>query len=83
MSAAARSYRVPGRIEFLGKHTDYAGGRSLVCATERGITLHVTPRAHARGPPTRPAGGDTLGTRAPPARARPARPWGDHYNPVG
>jgi galactokinase len=28
---------VPGRIEVLGKHTDYAGGRSLVCAAERGF----------------------------------------------
>ena len=28
---------VPGRIEVLGKHTDYAGGRSLVCALERGF----------------------------------------------
>jgi galactokinase len=28
---------VPGRIEVLGKHTDYAGGRSLLCAVERGI----------------------------------------------
>lgn len=33
-----RRYRVPGRVEFLGKHTDYVGGRSLVCATEQGIT---------------------------------------------
>ena len=33
-----RQYRVPGRVEFLGKHTDYIGGRSLVCATEQGIT---------------------------------------------
>jgi galactokinase len=30
---------VPGRIEFLGKHTDYAGGRSLVCATDQGISV--------------------------------------------
>ena len=30
---------MPGRIEFLGKHTDYAGGRSLVCATEQGISV--------------------------------------------
>jgi len=28
---------VPGRIEVLGKHTDYAGGRSLICAAERGF----------------------------------------------
>ena len=35
---------VPGRIEFLGKHTDYAGGRSLVCAIERGITIDARAR---------------------------------------
>jgi galactokinase len=38
---------VPGRIEVLGKHTDYAGGRSLVCAIERGFTTEVTPRGDA------------------------------------
>ncbi|MEP7326349.1 MAG: galactokinase family protein [Gemmatimonadota bacterium] len=35
---------VPGRIEFLGKHTDYAGGRSLVCAIERGFCFVARPR---------------------------------------
>ena len=35
---------VPGRIEVLGKHTDYAGGRSLVCALERGFCVQVAPR---------------------------------------
>lgn len=30
---------VPGRIEVLGKHTDYAGGRSLTCAAERGLVI--------------------------------------------
>ena len=30
-------YWVPGRIEVLGKHTDYAGGRSLLCTIERGF----------------------------------------------
>lgn len=28
---------VPGRIELLGKHTDYCGGRSVTCAIDRGI----------------------------------------------
>lgn len=37
-------YHVPGRIEVLGKHTDYAGGRSLVCATEQGFAVEVAPR---------------------------------------
>ncbi len=35
----------PGRVEVLGKHTDYAGGRSLLCAVERGLCLLVAPRA--------------------------------------
>lgn len=35
---------VPGRIEVLGKHTDYAGGRSLVCALERGLAVRVAAR---------------------------------------
>jgi galactokinase len=35
---------VPGRIEVLGKHTDYAGGRSLTCAAERGFSLSYAPR---------------------------------------
>jgi galactokinase len=39
---------VPGRIEVLGKHTDYAGGRSLLCAVGRGICVSAAPRADRR-----------------------------------
>lgn len=35
---------VPGRIELLGKHVDYAGGRSIVCAVDRGIAFAAMPR---------------------------------------
>lgn len=35
---------VPGRIEVLGKHTDYAGGRSMLAAIERGFCLIGIPR---------------------------------------
>lgn len=35
---------VPGRIEVFGKHTDYAGGRSLLCAAERGFCVVASPR---------------------------------------
>jgi len=38
---------VPGRIEVLGKHTDYAGGRSLLCALERGFAVRIAPRRDA------------------------------------
>ncbi len=35
---------VPGRIEVLGKHTDYAGGRSLLAAVERGFCVVAVAR---------------------------------------
>lgn len=41
---AAHAFFVPGRIEVLGKHTDYAGGRSIVAAAERGFCLVAVPR---------------------------------------
>src|SRR4051812_19702963 len=45
LPGATLAYQVPGRIEFLGKHTDYCGGRSLVCATENGFVLVASPRS--------------------------------------
>lgn len=42
------AFFVPGRIEVLGKHTDYAGGRSLLCAMERGFAVLALPRDDAR-----------------------------------
>ena len=42
-----RAWWVPGRIEVLGKHTDYAGGRSLLCATDSGVALVARPRDDA------------------------------------
>lgn len=39
---------VPGRIEVLGKHTDYCGGQSIVCATEQGFVLTVRNRTDSR-----------------------------------
>jgi galactokinase len=37
---------VPGRIEVLGRHTDYAGGHSLVCAVDRGFLFAAAPNDH-------------------------------------
>jgi galactokinase len=36
---------VPGRLEVFGKHTDYAGGHSLVCAVPRGFAIAARARA--------------------------------------
>ncbi|KAL7468549.1 hypothetical protein ACHAXS_008757 [Conticribra weissflogii] len=39
----AMAHWIPGRIEVMGKHTDYAGGNSLVCATAgRGMAMVST-----------------------------------------
>jgi galactokinase len=38
------AFWIPGRIEVLGKHTDYAGGRSLLVTTERGFCFVSSPR---------------------------------------
>ena len=38
------SWFVPGRVEVLGKHTDYAGGRSIVAAVPRGMAVVAAPR---------------------------------------
>jgi len=43
-SASRWSVWVPGRIELFGKHTDYAGGRSLLCAVERGFVVRAALR---------------------------------------
>jgi galactokinase len=39
---------VPGRIEVFGKHTDYAGGRSLLVAVPRGFAVAARPRDDGR-----------------------------------
>ena len=39
-----RVWIVPGRIEVLGKHVDYAGGRSLLCSVQRGIVVVARAR---------------------------------------
>jgi len=36
---------VPGRLEVFGKHTDYAGGRTLVCTVPRGFAVVASARA--------------------------------------
>jgi galactokinase len=39
-----RAWWVPGRLEVFGKHTDYAGGRTLVCAVPRGFAVTASRR---------------------------------------
>ena len=43
-AAETHVWWIPGRLEVFGKHTDYAGGRTLVCAVPRGFALAVRAR---------------------------------------
>jgi galactokinase len=44
-AAPRHAWWVPGRLEVFGKHTDYAGGRTLVCAVPCGLAVAASPRA--------------------------------------
>lgn len=46
-STPAVAFWVPGRLEVLGKHTDYAGGRSILAAVPRGFAVVVAARNDA------------------------------------
>jgi galactokinase len=61
-----RHYVVPGRIELVGKHVDYAGGRSLTCAVD--VALHADAGALSV-PVLRVDGGPERGTVALPLDA--------------
>ena len=73
------AWRVPGRVEVLGKHTDYAGGPVLVGAVDRAITARAR---RARGPQSSLTattdGGDPITLRAGVDPALEPGHWG-HY----
>ncbi len=43
-ASEGRAWWVPGRLEVFGKHTDYAGGRTLVSAVPRGFAVAASAR---------------------------------------
>jgi galactokinase len=78
-AAAARwSIWVPGRVEVFGKHTDYAGGRSLLCAVERGFVVRAAPRRDAVVRAADVATGERADTSLDPAFSEAAPGW-PHY----
>ena len=66
---------VPGRIEVLGKHTDYAGGRSLLAAVERGFRVTSAPRDDDQVVVAIPARGETCSGALDPHLFVPGRGW--------
>ncbi|MCC2592120.1 galactokinase [Tessaracoccus sp. OS52] len=72
---------VPGRLEVLGKHTDYAGGRSLLAAVDRGITITLTPGGDGISATTT-ASPDQLVLRPGDRPDLPAGHWGGYLQAV-
>ncbi len=83
-SAAGARYGwfVPGRIEVLGKHTDYAGGRSLLAAVERGVVIVAAPRDDDRVIVTDVGRRSQICVTLDPECAVPATGWGNYVATV-
>jgi galactokinase len=72
-----RGFFVPGRIEVLGKHTDYAGGRSLLGTCERGFCVVASERSDARIRVVDAVAGARLDLTLDPDQP-PAASWGNY-----
>lgn len=72
---AALTFWVPGRIEVLGKHTDYAGGRSLVCAVEQGFAIAAVPRSDSAVRIVNVAAGSQVALALDPLLPEPGTSW--------
>jgi galactokinase len=73
---------VPGRIEVLGKHTDYAGGQSLVTAVERGFCVRVAMRTDAVIRAVDLATGTRCETVLDPTASAPPGDWSNYVATV-
>ena len=77
------AWRVPGRVEVLGKHTDYAGGSVLVGAVDRAITARARRVAGSPGSLTATTdGGDPVTLRAGVAPDLEPGHWGRYLQTV-
>jgi galactokinase len=79
-AGATAAWFVPGRIEVLGKHTDYGGGRSLICAVERGLCAVSAARTDGRIVITDRRRGLTITIE--PDGAAPSLSWANYPNTV-
>ena len=73
---------VPGRLEVLGKHTDYAGGNSLLAAVEQGITIELEDAACGISAVTTASPGEELALIPDRPHALPAGHWGGYLQTV-
>lgn len=72
---------VPGRLEVFGKHTDYAGGNSLLAAVDRGITIDLEDANSDITASTTASPGELV-LRSGDSPTLPAGHWGGYVNAV-
>jgi len=77
-SGTRQAYFVPGRIEVLGKHTDYAGGSSMVAAAERGFCLVAAARDDSEIVVTDAARDETIQFTLGPELIPPQGDWSNY-----
>ncbi len=66
---------VPGRLEFLGKHTDYCAGRSILAAVERGVCFCSSLRTDSRLRIVDAAAGEVVELQVCAQPTAPAQGW--------
>jgi galactokinase len=69
-------YAIPGRIELVGKHVDYAGGRSLTFATDLSLAVAATPRRDSVVSVRSAAHSDTVEVALDARAGDPRSAWG-------
>src|SRR6186713_2508053 len=76
---AAVTARAPGRVEFIGNHTDYNGGAVLGVAIDRGVEVAAAPAeaGHFRVRSTSGAPAVELSS-PPPAHLQGAAAWANY-----
>lgn len=77
-TAPPMAFFVPGRIEVLGKHTDYAGGRTLVAAAEHGFCIVAQPRDDRRMVVIDARSGETIRFGIDPGLTPPTDSWAQY-----
>ena len=73
---------VPGRVEVIGKHTDYAGGATLTCAVERGFSVAYSPRSDGTLRIADARRGETVSIAVSPELAVPRGHWSNYPSTV-
>lgn len=73
---------VPGRLEVLGKHTDYAGGNSLLAAVEQGITVELEDAVSGISAVTTASPGEELSLVPNHPSTLPPGHWGGYLQTV-